>query len=224
MQQVEMVIGKVYAVKFPSGEAQAARYGGAVVAATLIEKGATITSVYGRQKGVRLRLEAPLRALATRGTGEFVARDPGYSFAVPSRDVLRGWGEFDGRTNDDEAMQSQRERRYAGQDSLRRLFERLGAPGAALAGDEVTIDLHELLRWLNRIDPQPIAADAIDGFVEALDRNASGDWMTNRRALDIAKAQSLAEVAAGLAVTDEEIGLKDGYRTAAGSSEPGDAF
>jgi len=210
MQKSEMAIGELHAVEFPAGEAHTSRYSASpVVKATVLAVGLERRSRYSSDKarndGVRCRLEAPIRTIeGTNGCpGAFMAREPGFEFEVQSRDVLRPWGAFTGCVNDDDAMQAQREARYAVQDELRAIFERLGAPKVELAGGGAVFAAADLLRWLKRIDPVDVAEQAIGLFMEEVARH--GDGLTGGVEA-LAKGSAISEITQGVAVTDVEIG------------------
>lgn len=218
MQKSEMTIGEAHAVEYPAGEAQAGRYNGSpVVKAEVLATGLERRSRYGgnaKNDGVRCRLLARVRTI--EGTGRnsdaFCEREPGFEFEVASRDVHRAWNGWDGnRGHDDDAMQAEREARYAAQDELRSIFERLGAPKVELAGDGAALAAADLLRWLKRIDPVSIAGDAIVAFREELEREALADPRPG--AFDVlsdgqweaARERAVQEIREGVAVTDDEI-------------------
>lgn len=217
MKRDEMVIGEAHAVEFPAGEAHEGRYSGSpVVKATVLAVGLERRSRFGgnaKNDGVRVRLEAPIRTV--EGTNrDPCEREPGFEFEVPSRDVLRPWGAFVNRVNDDDGMQAKREARYVVQDELRVIFERLGAPKVELAGGGAVFAAADLLRWLKRIDPVSIGEQAIGLFEEAFERNggtfeAGTDGATLddlRGEVGLARSEALREVAEGVAVADVEIG------------------
>lgn len=90
-------------------------------------------------------------------------------------------------------------------DELGMPYERVwrGERSSSPANCTVALPFEALEAWLRRVDPVAVAGDAIDAFVEALDR--SGHNGLSDGAAEQAKAAAIEEVVQGFAVSDAEI-------------------
>lgn len=209
MRKDQMVVGAVHAVQFPAGEAHVGRYNGPAPAkATVLEVGVERRGRFGggvKNDGVRCRLEAPIRVLGgllPRDRDAFTAHEPGFEFVVASRDVQWLWL----HGVDDDGVQAKREARYAMQDELRVIFDRLGGPNVELDGMGVVLSAGELLSWLKRIDPREIAQNTVIAFVEELERRSVG---LDAEVFADASIATVLEIEQGIAVSDAEITVEE---------------